>query len=201
MLASANSSPGQVASCSPGSWVPLFLQRQESKIASYRHSIADLGQRLLYPDSWGPELGPLSLSSKTWMTWSGRGIGDIWSCGIQVSWRQDTSEDQEPKPGPRGGCVEIREAGAGVLSWQAGSRKLQAREMVTAKRSHKDSKGGKLRMVCVDFWSLSCSSAPPSPLCTHGLGLHLHLRPGTGCWVSSLGPEAQTAQMLGQQHG
>lgn len=64
-----------------------------------------------------------------------------------------------------------------------------------------DSKGGKLGLVGVDFWSPCCSSAPPSPLCTHGLGLHRHLRPGTGCWASSLGPGVQTAQTLGRQHG
>lgn len=48
MWAPANSSPGQVASCSPGSWVPLFLQRQESKMAAARHPTADTGQTLLY---------------------------------------------------------------------------------------------------------------------------------------------------------
>lgn len=48
MWAPANSSPGQVASCSPGSWVSLFLQRQESKMAAARHPTADTGQTLLY---------------------------------------------------------------------------------------------------------------------------------------------------------
>lgn len=91
--------------------------------------------------------------------------------------------------------MEIREAGAGGVMEAIGLRYDNSSEVP------EDSKGGKLGMVGVDFWSPCCSSAPPSPLCTYGLGLHLHLRPGTGCWASSLGPGVQTAQMLGQPHG
>lgn len=36
---------------------------------------------------------------------------DTRDCGIQVSWRQDISEKQEAKPGPKGACVERRGAG------------------------------------------------------------------------------------------
>lgn len=48
------------------------------------------------------------------MAWRGKDPGDTWECGIQVSWRQDTPEKQEPKPDPTGACVERRGAGAGA---------------------------------------------------------------------------------------
>lgn len=64
MSTSANSSPGWVAFCSPGSWVPLFLQRQESKMASARHPTADIGERLLYLITGAPNLVPWACPPK-----------------------------------------------------------------------------------------------------------------------------------------
>lgn len=124
------------------------------------------------------------------MTWCGKDPGDMRDGG--------TSEKQEPKPGPKGACVERREV-PGLVGGGHRSCRLEVR--LTALGSQEDNNSGKLRMVGVAFWSLSCSSAPPSPPCTHVLGLHLHLRPGTGCWASSLGPEVQTVQRLGRRLG
>lgn len=45
------------------------------------------------------------------MTWCGKDPGDTQDCGIQVSRRQDISEKQEPKPGPKGASVERRGPG------------------------------------------------------------------------------------------
>lgn len=109
------------------------------------------------------------------MTWCGKDPGDTQDCGIQVSWRQDTSEEQESKPGPKGAvwreggrgpkgaCVERGGPGQGPELVGRGHRSCRPKIRLTAQRSQEDSKGGKLRMVGVAFGSLSCSSASPSP--------------------------------------
>lgn len=107
-------------------------------MASTRYPTADNRQGLLYPDRVGV----------------GENLGDTWGCASHVNLRQDQknrslSPAQQEAMWRAGRLGQVPElVGGGHGSYGPGI-------CLTAQRSQEDSKGGRLRVLCVDFWSLS----------------------------------------------